>query len=45
MMGVFQALGFMALGAAIVEVFEYKAWRRYKDGKKEAASLYRDARR
>lgn len=36
MMDVLQALGFMALGALIVEIFEYKAWRRYKDGKREA---------
>lgn len=34
-MTVFQALLFMALGGAIVEIFEIHAWRRYQQGKRE----------
>lgn len=35
MMTVFQALGFMFLGGAIVEIFEIRAWSRYHQGKRE----------
>lgn len=35
MMTVFQALGFMFLGGAIVELFEIRAWSRYHQGKRE----------
>ena len=35
MLSVFQALGFMFLGGAIVEIFEIRAWRRYHQGKRE----------
>ena len=34
-MSIIQALLFMALGGAIVEVFEIHAWRRYNQGKRE----------
>lgn len=36
MMTVIQALLFMALGGALVEVFELHAWRRYQQGKRES---------
>lgn len=35
MLTIFQALLFLALGGAIVEVFEIHAWRRYQQGKRE----------
>lgn len=35
-MSIFQAIGFMALGGIIVEVFEVHAWRRYQQGKRES---------
>ncbi len=35
MMSIIQALLFMALGGAIVEIFEIHAWRRYNQGKQE----------
>ena len=35
MMGIWQALGFMFLGGAIVEIFEFKSWQRYRQGKIE----------
>ena len=34
-MSIWQALGFMFLGGAIVELFELKSWARYKMGKHE----------
>lgn len=34
-MSIIQALLFMVLGGAIVEVFEIHAWRRYNQGKRE----------
>lgn len=34
-MNVWQALGFMFLGGALVECFEFKSWQRYKQGKRE----------
>ncbi len=34
-MSVWQALGFMFLGGAIVEMFEFKTWQRYRQGKQE----------
>lgn len=34
-MFILQALGFMALGGLIVEIFEIHAWRRYQQGKTE----------
>lgn len=38
-MTVFQALGFMFLGGAIVELFEIHAWFRYRQGKREGQSF------
>lgn len=34
-MSIWQAIGFMALGGIVVEVFEIHAWRRYQQGKRE----------
>ena len=34
-MSVWQALGFMFLGGALVEIFDMKAWKMYRDGKHE----------
>ena len=39
MMTVFQALGFMFLGGTIVELFEIRAWSRYRQGKREGQSF------
>ena len=38
-MTVFQALAFMFLGGAIVELFEMRAWMRYHQGKREEQGL------
>lgn len=38
-MNIFAALGFMALGGLIVEIFEVHAWRRYQQGKAEGRGL------
>lgn len=40
MMTVFQALGFMFLGGAIVELFEIRAWSRYHQGKREGQGFH-----
>lgn len=45
MMTVIQALLFMALGGALVEVFELHAWRRYQQGKREGQSYPPEAPR
>lgn len=37
-MSIWWALFFMALGGAIVEVAEVKAWQRYREGKVEGES-------
>lgn len=34
-MSILQAMGFMAIGGLIVEIFEMHAWRRYQQGKAE----------
>lgn len=39
-MTVFQALGFMFLGGAIVELFEIRAWVRYQQGKREGQGVH-----
>ena len=39
------ALFFMALGGAIVWAFDRYAWRKYYEGKKEAAKQQADERR
>lgn len=41
MMNILQALGFMFLGGAIVEIFEWHAWSRYNQGKRECQG-YKD---
>ena len=38
-MSILQAIGFMVLGGAIVEIFEFHAWRRYQQGKREGGFL------
>lgn len=38
-MSILQAIGFMVLGGAIVEIFELHAWRRYQQGKREGGFL------
>lgn len=35
-MSIWEALGFMALGATIVELYNWRAWRMYREGKSEA---------
>jgi len=39
MMTVFQALAFMFLGGARVELYEMRAWMRYHQGKREGQGL------
>lgn len=34
-MSIWAALGFMSLGAIIVEIYNYRAWRMYREGKSE----------
>lgn len=41
---VWKALGFMSLGMLIAEVYNMRAWRRYREGRAEGAE-YRGARR
>ena len=43
-MTILQAIGFMVLGGFIVEVFEFKAWKRYQQGKHESNNLYNQTR-
>lgn len=40
-MNIWWALFFMALGGAIVELAEIKAWNRYKQGKREGEEYRR----
>lgn len=35
-MSIWAALGFMSLGAVIVEIYNWRAWRMYREGKSEA---------
>ncbi len=43
-MSIVQAIGFMALGGIIVELFEIRAWRRYQQGRRESNTLYNQTR-
>lgn len=45
MLTVLQALGFMVLGGAIVEIFEIHAWKRYQQGKREGQGYYPPVKR
>lgn len=40
-MTIWSALGFMLLGGAIVFVFDMRAWKMYRDGKREATEIWR----
>lgn len=35
-MSIWAALGFMCLGGFIVELYNWRAWRMYREGKSEA---------
>lgn len=35
-MSIWAALGFMSLGGFIVEIYNWRAWRMYREGKREA---------
>ena len=41
-MSIWQALGFIAMGGLIVEIFELHAWVRYQQGKREGIGFRRD---
>jgi hypothetical protein len=38
-MSIWAALGFIALGAAISEAYNYRIWKKYKDGMENGVSL------
>ena len=38
-MNIWAALGFIALGAAISEAYNYRIWKKYKDGMENGVSL------
>lgn len=40
-MNVFQALGFIALGMGVAHTYNWLAWRKFYEGKREAYEQYR----
>ena len=36
-MTIWQALGFMFLGGTLVELFDLRAWKMYREGKREGS--------